>query len=896
MSKHISELQRLSEDTDHKKSWKLWGPYLSEREWGNVREDYSRDEEPWEYFPHEHARSRAYRWAEDGIAGISDDQQYLCFALSLWNGKDRILKERLFGLSNKEGNHGEDVKECYYYLDNTPTHSYMKYLYKYPQQEFPYDELVRRNQNRDISAPEYELLDTGIFDDDRYFDVFVEYAKQSPNDLLIEITIENRGPEEASIEILPTLWFRNTWSWGYDGPQPKISADKNSSCLAADHPKLGTYRLYFDEKNDNPELLFTENNTNYKRLFDRDKNDSDYVKDGINDYVVNGKDTVNPAQQGTRASMRYKLSIAGGSSQKIQLRLCRGKSGSSPFKGFEDLLQQRKKEADVFYDHLAPQGITDEMKAVQRQALAGLLWNKQFYHYSVNKWLRGDPDQPAPPEQRKNGRNSNWTHLDNREIISMPDTWEYPWYASWDLAFHCLTMALVDPEFAKNQLLLILREWYMHPNGQIPSYEWSFSDATPPVHAWAALRVFRIERKMRGEGDFDFLQKVFHKLLINFTWWVNRKDADERNVFQGGFLGLDNIGVFNRSKLPASEGHLDQSDGTSWMAMYCLNMLAIALELAAEDDTYEDVATKFLEHFFYIAHAMNKRPDVRLANPEDLDLWDDEDRFYYDVLHFRNGDQMYLKVRSMVGLIPLFAVTTLDSELLDRLPDFRERLEWFLENRPELTSHIASLTQTGAGERRLFSVVNRDRLQSILEKALDEDEFLSPYGIRSLSKYHQDHPYSLTLDGRNYEISYQPAESATPMYGGNSNWRGPVWFPLNYLLIEALQKFDYYYGHDVKVNFPSGSDQKLNLWEVASELSNRLMKIFLKDEQGRRPVFGGQEKLNEDPHFQNYIPFYEYFHGDNGKGLGASHQSGWTALVAKLIQQSQTESSVSNSE
>lgn len=891
-----AESARLSEDKEETKNWKKWGSYLSEREWGTVREDYSEDGKPWEYFPHEHARSRTYRWGEDGIAGICDDQQHLCFALSLWNGQDSILKERLFGLTNSQGNHGEDVKELYYHLDNTPTHSYMKYLYKYPQKAFPYNELVRVNKSRDKTESEFELIDTGIFDDNRYFDVFIEYAKQGPEDILINITVHNRGPKDALIDLIPSLWFRNTWAWREEKGRPSISVDSSQKnpFLKAEHPEFDTYRLYFQQTGEeDSELLFTENETNRARLFENGENVTPYVKDGINDYIISGMETVNPEKKGTKAAVRYRKIIPAGESQNIRLRLTKNKPENPDFeKCFDEILSQRKEEADAFYGDLSPDAITDDMRNVQRQALAGLLWNKQFYRYSVRKWLQGDPAQPDPPEARKNGRNSEWLYLDNKEIISMPDAWEYPWYASWDLAFHCISLAMVDPEFAKKQLVLMLREWYMNPNGQIPSYEWSLGDATPPVHAWAALRVFRIEKKMRGEGDYNFLQQVFHKLLINFTWWINREDSEDRNVFQGGFLGLDNIGVFNRSEELPNDAHLDQSDATSWMAMYCLNMLAIAMELATKDDTYEGVATKFMEHFFYIAHAINERPDASLFVENDIDLWNEEDQFFYDVIHFEDGKQIDLKVRSLVGLIPLFAVTTIDSHLLDELPGFKHRLEWFLDHRPDLANKIASVVKTGAGHRRIFSVVNRDRLKSILTRALDENEFLSPYGIRSLSKHHKDHPYSLNMEGKEYTINYRPAESHSGMFGGNSNWRGPVWFPLNYLLIESLQKFDYYYDDNFKIEFPTGSGNEITLWNVASELSNRLMNIFLKDENGHRAVYGKNEKMQTDPYFRDYILFYEYFNGDNGEGLGASHQTGWTALVAKLIQQSQTDSHV----
>jgi len=890
-----AEWKRLNEVDNVK--WKKWGSYLSEREWGNVREDYSKDGSAWQYLPHDHARSRTYRWGEDGIAGISDNNQILCFALAFWNGSDPILKERLFGLTNKEGNHGEDVKELYYYLDNTPTHSYMKYLYKYPQEAFPYQDLVEVNTNRDKGQPEFELMDAGIFDEDRYFDVFVEYAKNDPEDILIKITAENRGPDASELSLLPTLWFRNTWKWSGSDKPAEISVNDNGehAFLRAEHSDFGTYRLYFESEDDHPELLCTENETNEKRLFGAPGNATKYVKDGINDYIVDGKETINPEQIGTKASLKYQKTVPAGESVQIRLRLTKQKSEPDFGKAFDKIVDKRRAEADAFYEHIATEDLSDEMYDIQRQALSGLLWNKQFYHYNVRKWLLGDPAEPSPPEQRKKGRNSGWIHLDNKDILSMPDKWEYPWYASWDLAFHCISLALIDADFAKNQLLTLLHEWYMHPNGQIPSYEWTLSDTTPPVHAWAALRVYRIEKKIKGEGDDEFLKQVFHKLLINFTWWVNKKDINNRNVFQGGFLGMDNIGIFNRSDSLPAEGHLDQSDGTSWMAMFCLNMLSIALELADQDKTYEDLATKFLEHFFYIAHAINERGEVSLEGQDDIDLWDEEDEFYYDVLHLESGEKIPLKIHSMVGLIPLLAVTTIDAKHLEQLPKFKERMDWFLEHRPDLTKNIASVTKTGTGERRLFSVVNRDRLQSILRRMLDEAEFLSPYGIRSLSKYHDENPYSLKLGDTIYTIRYTPAESRTEMYGGNSNWRGPVWFPLNYLLIESLQKFDYYYGDEFKIEFPSGSDQKLNLWDISGKLSKRLIKLFLKDDDGNRPIYGDDEKMQSDPHFRDYFLFYEYFNGENGCGLGASHQTGWTALVAKLIQQSQQKSVASKS-
>jgi hypothetical protein len=883
--------KRLEQAREHTQDWKKWGPYLSERAWGTVREDYSPDGAAWDFFPHDHARSRAYRWNEDGLLGICDRRQLLCFALALWNGKDPILKERPFGLSGPEGNHGEDVKEYYFFLDSTPTHCYMKALYKYPQGAFPYTQLVEENRRRTKQDPEYELLDTGIFAENRYFDVFMEYAKAGPEDILIRITVVNRGPEAASLELLPTLWFRNFWSWDPTAQRPRLSrmalkGSEKTLVLAAECAALGTRYLHCQGAPEGPELLFTENETNNARLFPGGRNVTPYVKDGIDAYVTQGRsEAVNPKGEGTRAAVRYRLTLDAGESRTVRLRLSDQAVISEGLEApFEAVFAQRKAEADAFYATVAPGDVSDEAKNVQRQALAGMLWSKQFYHYNVRRWLQGDPGQVPPPPERWQGRNHNWLHLDNATIHSMPDTWEYPWYAAWDLAFHCIPLALVDSDFAKYQLIQLLREWYMHPNGQLPAYEWSFGDVNPPVHAWAAMRVYQIERRIRGVGDTRFLERVFHKLLINFTWWVNRKDRDGRNVFQGGFLGLDNIGLFDRSAELPSGGRIDQSDGTSWMAMFCLNMLAIALELAGLDDAYEDVATKFLEHFFYIAHAMNNRPMAR--GDDGVDLWDDEDKFYYDLLHLPDGTHFPLRVRSMVGLIPLLAVETLEPDLLEKLPGFRERLEWFLTDRADLCMDVASVTEAGAGSRRLFSIVNGDRLRSILARMLDETEFLSPNGLRALSRHHREHPYSLTLGGMHYQVDYEPAESTTSLFGGNSNWRGPVWFPLNYLIIEALQKFDFYYDHTFTVEFPTGSGKQMTLWDVSAELSRRLIGLFLTDENGRRPVYGGNETFQKDPHWSGLIPFHEYFHGDNGAGLGASHQTGWTGLVAKLIQQS----------
>ncbi len=878
------EEKRLQEAHERKAHWKRWGPYLSERAWGTVREDYSPHGTAWDCFPHDHARSRAYRWSEDGIAGICDRRQMICFAIALWNGRDPILKERIFGLTGNEGNHGEDVKEYYFYLDSTPTHSNMKYLYKYPQAAFPYGWLVEENRRRGRGRPEFELMDTGVFNEDRYFDVFVEYAKAAMEDILVRINVMNRGPESAQLVLLPTLWFRNTWSWGSDEPRPSLRRGKvpgRGAVIEVHHPSYGRRWLHCEGS---PELLFTENETNHRRLYGVENN-SPYVKDGINDYIVHGvKEAVNPEAFGTKVAAHYPLTIAPGKMVTVRLRFTDREipaTGEKAFgTAFDQIVDERQREAEEFYATVIPRDLSPDARSVMRQAFAGLLWSKQFYHYVVKDWLEGDPAFPPPPPERKHGRNHEWTHLYNADVISMPDKWEYPWYAAWDLAFHCVPLALVDSDFSKEQLILMLREWYMHPNGQLPAYEWAFGDVNPPVHAWAAWRVYKIEKKRRGKGDRDFLQKVFHKLLLNFTWWVNRKDAEGKNVFQGGFLGLDNIGVFDRSAALPTGGHIEQSDGTSWMGMYCLNLLAIALELAREDPAYEDVASKFWEHFIYIADAMNSR------GGEDIALWDEEDGFYYDVLHLPDGQHFPLKVRSMVGLIPLFAVQTLEPKLLNRLPGFKRRLEWFIDHRPELIQNVACMRTPGQEERRLLSVVTPDRLRRVLKFMLDEREFLSPYGIRALSQSHRDHPYTLTVSGVQHRVDYEPAESSTGLFGGNSNWRGPIWFPVNYLIIESLQKFYFYLGDDYKVECPTGSGRMATLWEVAGEISRRLTRIFLRTADGRRPVYGGSGKFQNDPQWRDLILFYEYFHGDTGAGVGAGHQTGWTGLVAKLLQQS----------
>jgi Glycosyl hydrolase family 63 C-terminal domain len=881
MAENAEEV-RLREARELTRNWKRWGPYVSERSWGTVREDYSPDGAAWDYLPHDKARSKAYRWNEEGLMGFSDRHGMICFALAMWNGKDSILKERLFGVTCNQGNHGEDVKEYYFYLDSTPTHSYLKALYKYPQSEYPYNQLLSGCLSQSREEPELELLDMGPFAEDRYFDVFVEYAKADPEDILIRIEVINRGPESATIHLLPTIWFRNRWTWGDNqDPRPslyKAAGPTDAKVIELDHFTYGRSRLYCEGA---PELLFTENNTNNRRLYNAE-NETPYVKDGINDYVVDGvQDAVNPNQKGTKAAAYYPLTINPGASATVRMRLRPTMTEKEPpFQRFDEIFELRKQEANEFFDSVTPPDLSDDGRNVMRQAFAGLMWSKQFYHYVVEEWLDGDPAMPLPPPQRISGRNRDWIHLYNADVISMPDKWEYPWYAAWDLAFHTIPIALIDSDFAKNQLVLLLREWYMHPNGQVPAYEWAFEDVNPPVHAWAALRVYQIEEKRRGQADRVFLEKVFHKLLLNFTWWVNRKDAEGDNIFQGGFLGLDNIGLFDRNKPLPTGGTIEQSDGTSWMAMYTLNLLGIALELAKTNPAYEDVASKFWEHFVYIADAMNN------IGRDGIQLWDERDGFYYDVMHLTEGAQIPMRVRSMVGLIPLFAVETVEPDWLDQFPGFKKRMEWFIENRPDLVENIASIGKQGVGKRRLVSLVNQQKLRSMLKYMLDEEEFLSPYGIRSVSRYHKDHPYILKIDGVEYKIDYEPAESQTGLFGGNSNWRGPIWFPLNYLIIESLQKFHHYFGDELKVECPTGSGKMMNLWEVSVELSQRLSRLFLRNEQGHRPVFGDSEKFQTDPNWRDHVLFYEYFHGDNGMGLGASHQTGWTALVAKLLQQS----------
>ena len=869
-----AEQRRLNQARETGVPWKKWGPYLSERQWGTVREDYSQDGNAWDYFSHDQARSRAYRWGEDGLAGISDDKQQLCFAVALWNGRDSILKERLFGLTNSEGNHGEDVKEYYFYLDSTPTHSYMKYLYKYPQNEFPYRDLVDTNRRRTREDFEYELLDTGVFDSDRYFDVFVEYAKAEPEDLLIKISVHNRGPESTELCLLPTLWFRNTWSWSQDANKPTLSQITDGTIVAS-HSQLGNRMLQCEG---NPELLFTENESNASRLWGQN-NPSPYVKDAFHEYIVSGKkDAINPNKAGTKAAALYRLQVPAGGSTTVRLRL-NEKPQADTFGSFDRVFDSRLAEANEFYDRITPKSFSEDERRVHRQALAGMLWTKQYYYFDLDRWLDEHDAHPLMGTKHRNIRNTEWFHMLNSDIISMPDKWEYPWYAAWDLAFHTLALSLVDFDFAKDQLLLMLRTVYAHPNGQIPAYEWNFSDVNPPVHAWATLFLYNIEKEL-GRADLRFLERSFQGLMLNFSWWVNRKDPQGRNVFAGGFLGLDNIGVFDRSSPLPTGGFLDQADGTAWMAFYCQNMLEIALVLTEYDPLYEDIAFRFLEHFVWIAYAMD-----RIGENHD-EIWDSSDGFFYDLLHLPNGEAMRLKVRSMVGLLPLCASTVFSaSGILVRHPRLRELIEMFKKRHPELLQHIAPADGDfiGFAERRLLSVCNKQKIEQILAYMLDENEFLGPYGIRSLSKYHLEHPFAFHLQGHEYKVQYLPAESNTGMFGGNSNWRGPVWMPVNGLLIRGLLNLYQFYGDDFKVECPTGSGKYMNLFEVAKEIARRLSGIFLQDESGKRPVYGGTKKFQEDPHWKDHILFYEYFHGDNGAGLGASHQTGWTGVIARLM-------------
>jgi hypothetical protein len=899
-----AEQKRLGENKPHDEPWHFWGPYLAERAWGTVREDYSANGDAWSYFPFDHARSRAYRWNEDGLGGICDHKGRLCFAFGFWNERDSFLKERLFGLTQPQGNHGEDVKEVYWYVDSTPTHSFMRMVYRYPQSRFPYEELIAQSGARSKTEGEFEIWDTGVFNDNRFFDIEIEYAKADAHDILIRVTAKNCGPEPAPLHLLPTIWFRNTWSWGRDEAKPqlrKIAERSHIALITASHPALGDYDLFCDSVDD---LFFTENQTNAERLWGI-PNPAPFVKDSINDRVVHGSPQrvrpeadkidppsvaaaiygaagiVNPEQVGTKAAAYYKFNIPPQEKISIRLRLTRGgsKTSTEAFADFDAMFKLRRAEADQFYTELGPKILTEEHRAIQRQAFAGLLWNKQFYHYIVEQWLEGDPGQPPPPAERWSGRNHDWRHLYNERVMSMPDKWEFPWYASWDLAFHCIPLALVDVQFAKTQLELIVREWYLHPNGKIPAYEWNFDDVNPPVLAWAAWRVYQIERKQTGKGDRAFLETIFHKMLIAFTWWVNRKDSEGNNIFQGGFLGLDNIGVFDRSTTFADGTHLEQSDATSWMGMFCLNLMRIAIELALENHVYENIATKFFEHFLGIAAAMNN------LGGSGIGLWNEEDEFYYDVLHTPGGRYFPLKVRSVVGLLPLLAVDTIQPTLIDALPGFKARLEWYLANRPDLCRLISRWQEPGMGERRLLAITRGHRMKCLLRRMLDPQEFLSDYGVRSVSKYHKDHPYVLTARGETRVVNYEPAESQTGIFGGNSNWRGPVWFPINYLLIESLQQFHHYYGDDFKVECPTGSGRFMHLKEVANELSNRLIKIWMRDQNGEcafarasRPALNGSQDR------QRYL-FHEYFHAETGAGLGASHQTGWTGLVAKLIQQ-----------
>ena len=862
------ELKRLREE-----NWKNWGPYVSNRQWGNVREDYSPNGNAWEYTGHDTAESYAYRWAEEGIAGISDSKQLLCFAFSFWNKKDKRIKERFFGLSNYQGNHGEDIKELFYYLDNTPTHSYMKMVYKYPINEFPYDKLIIENAKRSKKEPEYEIIDTGIFDKDDYFDLFIEYCKASPDDFLIRVTAVNRSSKKAPLVVLPTVWYRNNWKWGYNEYKPNLRSVQEG-VIEIEHDNLSMKNFYSRKKT--AETFFCENETNTQKLYRTPKVEG-FFKDGINDYVVRSADTINPKKFGTKACFHIDDELEPGETKTFDFRLS-PHTMEDAFYGFDEMFALRKQESEEFYSIVQKDVTNEDEKNVQRQAFAGLLWNKQFYHYNVGKWLKGDPNLEAPRDFHHFVRNTEWEHLHNKDVISMPDKWEYPWYATWDLAFHCVPFALIDSQFAKDQLLLLTKEWYMHPNGQLPAYEWDLSDVNPPVHAWSCFRVFKIDEKIYGRPDLAFLEKVFQKLLLNFTWWVNRKDKSGNNLFGGGFLGLDNIGAFDRNMEMKNGEYLEQADGTSWMAMYALNMMRIAMELALYNDVYEDMAIKFFEHYLYIAEAMEN-----LGN-EKQGLWNEEDGFFYDVLQLQNGESISLRLRSIVGLIPLFAVEIIDHEMLEKLPKFRERMDWILKNKKELANLVSHWEVEGVGQKHLMSILRRQRLSKVLTRMLDENEFLSPYGIRAMSKVYEKNPFVFSTPDREYVVYYTPAESDSRMFGGNSNWRGPIWFPINFLIVESLQRFDFFFGDSLKIEYPKGSGEYKNLDEVSKDISNRLCNIFLKDENGNRAFNGGVEKFNQDPHFKDYIMFFEYFHGDNGRGVGASHQTGWTSTVAKLIQ------------
>jgi hypothetical protein len=878
----MQEQIRLAEARTNTTPWKQFGPYLTERQWGTVREDYSAHGDAWNYISHDMARAYAYRWGEEGLGGISDDKQLLCFAVGLWNGRDNQLKERLFGLTNPEGNHGEDVKEQYYYLDSTPTHSYMRMLYKYPHAAFPYEELRAENARRSRQEPEFELLDTGVFTESRYFDVFIEYAKAGPQDLLIQLTIHNRGPEAAPLTVLPQLWFRNTWTLGYDDHRPEIVRTQ-ADALAAEHRDLGRYQLYCDQP---AGLLFCENETS-PTLFGKKRKKKNkagrYFKDGINEYIVEGQTTaVNPAQHGTKAAAHYQFTVEPGQPQTVRLRLSQP-AHEAPFADFDQLFAARRSEADEFYDCIQEDLTNADARNVQRQAFAGMLWSKQFYYYDVSQWLDGDPGRPTPPAQRHQGRNHAWRHLHNADIISMPDKWEYPWYAAWDLAFHCLPLAMVDADFAKQQLRLLCQDGYLHPNGQMPAYEWHFSDVNAPVHAWATWRVYQMDRKLHeGQGDTEFLEAVFQKLVMTFTWWVNRKDRDERNIFEGGFLGMDNIGVFDRSSPLPTGGKIEQSDGTSWMAMFSLNLMRMALELAQTTPVYQEMASKFFEHFLYIAEAMTRGGGGK------FNLWDEQDQFYYDVLHAPDDSRTRLRIRSMVGLIPLFAVEVIDDELLATVPEFYARALALIQRRPRLAELVSRWQEPGQATRHLMGLMRQSRLRSVLTRMLDESEFLSDYGIRSLSRYHLDNPYWYHMGEQDsFSVSYVAGEADSDMFGGNSNWRGPVWFPVNYLIIESLQRFHSYYGDSFTIEYPTGSGRLHTLAQVADALSARLARLFLKDENGRRPALGDTEIHQTDEHFRDHLLFHEYFHGDDGHGLGASHQTGWTGLVVRLLQKAE---------
>jgi hypothetical protein len=876
----MKEKERLSDVT-----WKKWGSYVSNREWGLVREDYSENGDAWNYTTHDIAEAKAYRWGEEGICGICDDLQKLVFSVGFWNKKDKMVKERFFGLTNGQGNHGEDVKEYFYYLDSTPTHSYMKMLYKYPQNAFPYEDLIKTNAEKSKEEPEYELIDTGIFDQNEYFDIFVEYAKESQNDILVKLTIVNKSETEAPLIILPTIWFRNTWNWGYDDYKPQMNSEESNS-IKINHKDLEIKNLYAKQSE---KVLFCDNETNNEKLYQSPK-ESKYCKDGINDFVVNGNSqSVNPKDFGTKASFFIDENFKPKEAKIFEFRLS-DKDLKQPFKDFDEIFNSRQKEADEFYGEIQEGIKTDDEKLVQRQAFAGMLWNKMFYHYNVEKWLKGDPAEIKPSKSREKIRNYEWKHLNNYHIISMPDKWEYPWYATWDLAFHTISFSLIDPDFAKHQLKLFLFEWYMHPNGQLPAYEWNLSDVNPPVHAWAVFRVFKIDEYLNDKPDLEFLESAFQKLLMNFTWWVNKKDNNGNNIFEGGFLGLDNIGVFDRN-LPLPNGeHLEQSDGTSWMAMFSLNMMRIALELALYNKVYEEMAMKFFEHFLSIANSLDNMGD------ECFSLWDEEDEFFYDALSSSDGSHMYLKLRTAVGLIPMFAVEVIDDEMIEKLPNFKKRMKWVLENKPELAALVSHWEVKGEDSKHLLSLLRGHRLKRLLSRMLDPEQFLSDFGVRALSKEYEKNPFTLNLNEIDYTVKYTPAESDSGLFGGNSNWRGPIWFPINFLIIESLQRFFFYYSPDFMVEYPTGSGNYSNLDQIADALSKRLSKIFLKDENGNRPVNGQYPRFQTDPDFKDYVPFYEYFHGDSGRGVGASHQTGWTGLIAKILQPRFTKKEIAESE